>query len=296
MNENQVEMRVGRDPQKLGPIAFIGAGNLAWSLVNGLLARGVVRPGQIRVCNRSSDERLGRFTALGVQTGRDKAALVPGASVVLLAMKPQDAAAAMAEVAPHVLPGALVISTVAGLPLEFLRAAFPAGVNLARVMPNTSSQVGASVTAVAVPAGTDSAAVQPAIAIFSAVGSVHLVDEDLLDAVTAVSGSGPAYFYYFVETLIAAAAEAGLDPELARTLVVETFQGAAAVLKSTGADPASLRARVTSARGTTEAALRVMVEKGLQEIVRQAVSSAARRSAEITASFDVQPAKATART
>ena len=190
------------------------------------------------------------------------------------------------------MPGALVISTVAGLPLAFLKAAFPAGVSLARAMPNTSSQAGASVTAVAVPDGTAPAVAEMALATLSGVGSVHLVDESLLDAVTAVSGSGPAYFYYFVEAMIGAAAEAGLDADLARDLVVETFQGAAAVLKATGADPAALRAKVTSARGTTEAALKVMAENGLPEIVRQAVSSAARRSAEITDGFKARLAKA----
>lgn len=276
----------------LGTVAFIGAGSLAWSLVSGLLGRGAVRPGDIHVCNRSSDERLRRFAVLGVRAGRDKTALVPGASIVLLAMKPQDAAAAIAEVAPLVSPGSLVISTVAGLPLEYLRKAFPAEVSLARAMPNTSSQAGASVTAVAVPAGTGTEAAELAVTVLSAVGSVHVVDESLLDAVTAVSGSGPAYFYYFVETLIRAAAEAGLDDELARALVVETFQGAAAVLRITGADPAALRAKVTSARGTTEAALKVMIENGLPEMVLQAVSSAARRSAELAAGFNVRPAKA----
>ncbi|MHB9059673.1 MAG: pyrroline-5-carboxylate reductase [Bacillota bacterium] len=291
-NEFEARARAASARRGLGTVAFIGAGNLAWSLVSGLLARDVLRPDDIRVCNRSSDERLGRFAARGVQTGRDKAALVPGASIVLLAMKPQDAAMAVAEAAPHVSPGALVISTVAGLPLSFLKAAFPAGVSLARAMPNTSSQAGASVTAVAVPAGTAPAVVEMAMATLSGVGSVHLVDESLLDAVTAVSGSGPAYFYYFVETMIKAAAEAGLDAELARNLVVETFQGAAAVLKATGADPAALRAKVTSARGTTEAALQVMAENGLPEIIRQAVSSAARRSAEITDGFKSRPAKA----
>ncbi|HEY3315031.1 MAG TPA: pyrroline-5-carboxylate reductase dimerization domain-containing protein, partial [Bacillota bacterium] len=196
------------------------------------------------------------------------------------------------EVAPHVTPGSLVISTVAGLPLDFLTTAFPAGVDLARAMPNTSSQAGASVTAIAVPPGTSEVALELAKTTLSGVGSVHVVDEGLLDAVTAVSGSGPAYFYYFVESLITAAAEAGLDDQLARALVVETFQGAAAVLKTTGADPAALRAKVTSARGTTEAALKVMSEHGLPDTVRQAVSSAARRSAEIAAGFNALLAKA----
>ena len=272
-------------------IAFVGAGGLAWSLVSGLLEQSATVPGRLRVCNRSDDSRLERFAALGVRTGRDKHELLGDAHTVVLAVKPQDAAAALEQVASHLSPGTLLVSAVAGLPLSFLAAALPDGVPLVRAMPNTSSLVGASATAVAAPEGTPPELVAHTVDLFKAVGDVYLVDEALLDAVTAVSGSGPAYFYYFTETLIEAAREVGLGPELAKALAVQTLQGAAAMLRQDGADPARLRAQVTSARGTTEAALRAMSEMRLADAIKQAVHSAARRSAEISAGFRKQPAK-----
>lgn len=272
-------------------IAFVGAGSLAWSLVSGLLEQSAAIPAHLRVCNRSDDGRLGRFAALGVQTGRDKIRLLAGADTVVLAVKPQDAAAALEQVACLLAPDALLISAVAGLPLSFLSAALPAGVRLVRAMPNTSSLVGASATAIAPLAGTPRELVDQAMALFRAVGDVYLVEEALLDAVTAVSGSGPAYFYYFTETLIEAAREVGLDAELSKALALQTLQGAAAMLRQDGADPARLRAQVTSARGTTEAALSAMSELRLADTVKQAVQSAARRSAEISAGFRVRPAE-----
>ncbi|MDP2873267.1 MAG: pyrroline-5-carboxylate reductase [Bacillota bacterium] len=266
-------------------ICFIGAGALAWSLVNGMLKRGGVNPEQLRVCNKADDCRLDRFARLGVQTSRDKSPLIAGAKTVVLAVKPQDAGEALQQAAPWLEPGSLLVSAVAGLPLSYIAAAVGDKVHLVRAMPNTSSQVGLSATAIAAARETPRELVLRACRLFEAVGAVFEVDESLLDAVTAVSGSGPAYFYFFTELLIGAAEKAGLDPELARQLAVQTLRGAAAMLGEPGADPARLRAQVTSPRGTTEAAIKAMTEHRLPNAVAQGVLSAADRSRELGAGF-----------
>jgi pyrroline-5-carboxylate reductase len=266
-------------------VAFIGAGNLAWNMVSGLLELGLLGPGSISVCNRADEGRLRRFAALGITAARDKALLLRGAGTVILATKPQDAAQALGEAAPCLEPGTLLVSAVAGLPFAYLRRAAPAGVHLVRAMPNTSCQVGQSATAIARGAGAPDALVSRARDLFGAVGEVYEVQEPLLDAITAVSGSGPAYFYFFTESLIKAAEQVGLETGLARDLVLQTLQGAATMLRRPGADPAQLRAQVTSARGTTEAALGAMARLRLPEAVLEGVISAARRSQELSAAF-----------
>jgi pyrroline-5-carboxylate reductase len=275
-------------------ICFVGAGALAWSLANGLLGGGTVQPGQLHVCNKADDDRLGRFAALGVRTGRDKRSLIASASTVVLAVKPQDAGEALEQAAPWIAPGSLLISGVAGLPLDYLAEMAGVGVHLVRAMPNTSSQVGLSATAISAPPGTPRELIMRAHRLFSAVGAVYEVDESLLDAVTALSGSGPAYFYFFTELLIGAGERAGLEPALARELAVQTLRGAAAMLGEPGADPARLRAQVTSPRGTTEAAIRTMTEERLPHAVAEGVLSAAHRSRELSAGFGIQkpPGKA----
>lgn len=271
------------------PICFIGAGSLVWSMVRGLINRGSVAPDQLRVCNKADDGRLGRFARLGIAVSRDKGLVVADARTVVLAVKPQDAAEAAGQTAPWLARGSLVVSAVAGLPLSYISAALGDGVFAVRAMPNTSLQVGLSATAIAAPRRTPRELVLRARRLFEAVGAVHEVDESHLDAVTALSGSGPAYYYFFTELLIGAAERAGLDPPLARDLVLQTLRGAAAMLCEPGADPARLRAQVTSPQGTTEAAIRAMTECRLPQAVAQAVLSAAHRSRELSAGFAAAP-------
>jgi len=266
-------------------VAFIGAGNLAWNLVGGLLEKGILDAGAVVVGNRADDPRLERFSSLGIATTRDKVLLLEGTATVVLATKPHDAGQALREAAPYVRRGALFISTVAGLPLRYLSMTLGPGVSLVRAMPNTSCQVGQSATALAPAQGVPGELIARACQLFRAVGEVYQVEEHMLDAITAVSGSGPAYFYFFIESLIRAGVEAGLDDRLARDLTIQTLQGAAAMLRRPGTDPSQLRAQVTSARGTTEAALEVMARLKLPHAVAEGVRSAKRRSRELEEAF-----------
>jgi len=263
------------------PVVLWGAGNLAWSLVGGILRRQAIAPSNLRVTNLSDEYRLGRFRALGLRCSRERATLLDGAGTVVLLVKPQDALTALGGMAAGLRPGMLLISAVAGLELDTVRSLVPPGVHLVRAMPNTSSQVGQAATAFAVAPGIPVACVDWTRVLLQTVGTAHMVDESQLDAVTAVSGSGPAYFYYFCESLIKAAEQAGLESGLARSLAVQTLHGAAAMLAEPGADPAALRAAVTSARGTTEAGLEAMAQHRLPDAVIQGVLSATARAREL---------------
>ena len=267
------------------PVALIGAGNLAWSLVSGLLAAETIDPTLLRITNQSSDVRLDRFARLGLFARRDLGAVLAGARTVLLLVKPVDAAKALADAAPYLVPGSLLISAVAGLPLDYLSEVVPPGVHIVRAMPNTASAMRLATTAIAAGPATPQVFVDWATTLFAAVGSVHDVPEWCLDAVTAVSGSGPAYVYYFAEMLINAGAAAGLDRSLARVLALETLAGAVAMLGRPGADPVALRTAVSSPRGTTEAAIAVLQDRQMSDAVLAAVQSAAQRSREISSVF-----------
>jgi pyrroline-5-carboxylate reductase len=267
-------------------IAFIGGGNMATALIGGLLARGAA-PGAITVADPDPQQRarLSRDAAVAVE--QDGAAAAHGADIVVLAVKPQQMAEVARGLAP-VLAGRrpLVISVAAGIRLHDLARWLGAGVPLVRAMPNRPALVGAGVTALYAEPGVDDTARDVAEAILRACGpTVWVPDEAQLDVVTAISGSGPAYFFLLIEVLESVAMELGLDPATARTLAVETAQGAGRMAAESTDTPAELRAQVTSKGGTTAAALAVLEEAGVRDIFRRAVTAAARRSGELAREF-----------
>lgn len=254
------------------------------ALLDGLVHGGLIPSEGITVTNRQSEERLRSVRERwGVRVTRDRAALAAGSDILILSCKPADVAAALAQTAPHLRPGQLVISVAAGVPTAVIEGLVPAGTVVIRAMPNTSSRIRESVTAIC--AGSQAAADSLALAeaVFAAVGKVVVVEEGLMDVVTAVSGSGPAYVYYFIEVLIEAGTSGGLPPEVARELVLQTVYGAARMLLETGVAPAELRREVTSPNGTTAAALAVLEERGVREALVAAVLRAAERARELAA-------------
>lgn len=263
-------------------IGLVGAGSMAQALLHGLVGGGLVGPQSVTVSNRANDEMLMCLERQwGVRVTRDKAEVAGSADVLLLAVKPADMTAALAELRQHVRPEQLVISMAAGIPTAAVEHHLPAGTPVVRAMPNTSSRVKASATALCGGrwAGEESLAL--ARAIFASVGQVAVVPESALDAVTGLSGSGPAYVYLFVEALVEAGIATGLGPEDARSLAVQTLFGAARMLMETGADPAELRRQVTSPNGTTAAALQVLEEQGFKDALVAAVVRAAERAGEL---------------
>lgn len=263
-------------------VAVVGAGNLAEALVRGWIAAGV-HAGRISVTNRSRDERLDAFRALGVGAERDKGAVLVGADAVALAVKPKDVDEAL-EACRHIWPrGALLLSLVAGVDRARLRAGLgDMEVEVVRAMPNTASAVGESATAAYGGPALSAAARDLTERLLTVIGQVvWLGREGDMDAVTALSGSGPAYVYLLVEALVDAAVAEGLDIVTARGLAVQMVFGAATHLRQSGGDAAELRRRVTSPGGTTAAALSVLERRGFRPALAEAVAHAAARSRQL---------------
>jgi pyrroline-5-carboxylate reductase len=268
-------------------LAFIGGGNMAKALVGGLLARGTPA-GDIVVSDPVPEQRaeLARlFPGIVVVADNEYAAW--RARSWVLAVKPQqmrDVARGLATVAAEQRP--LVISVAAGIRCESLARWLGGSATVVRSMPNRPALQGAGATGLFAATDVDATARRRAEAVMAAVGAtVWVEDETLIDAVTAVSGSGPAYVFLLIELMEAAGVAEGLDAVTARRLAIETAYGASLMARTMAETPAVLRAQVTSKGGTTEAALAVLRDAGLDAIVARAIHAARRRSAELAAQF-----------
>ncbi len=261
-------------------IAFLGVGNMGEAMLRGLLKAG--HPGPLL---QAYDTRTERLLALAGETGfracSGPAQALEGASVVVLAVKPQSMDALLAQVGGALSPGQTVVSIAAGVTLERLARALPPGTPLVRVMPNTPGLIGRGVSAFCLSLGTPESAAAVVEALLAPLGAVLRVDEARMDAVTALSGSGPAYVFLFMEALQAAGEALGLPPEAAFTLAARTLDGAAAMVLAGERAPRDLRAAVTSPGGTTAAALKVLEEGGFVPLVARALAAARDRSAEL---------------
>jgi pyrroline-5-carboxylate reductase len=260
---------------------MIGAGNMAGALVRGLLSSGRVTKEQIRASDVLEEKRRALAEAHGIVVTDDNAAIASFADLVVLAVKPQAIAQAAATLADALAPETLVVSIAAGVPLRALEALLPRSRRIVRAMPNTPALVLAGATGLAASSAVDGADLEAATALFEAVGRVVRVDEPLLDAVTGLSGSGPAYVMRIIEALTEGGVKAGLDREIALLLATEVVYGSAKLLVETGEDPARLREMVTSPNGTTVAGLRALESGGLVAALVDAVESATKRSREL---------------
>lgn len=255
-------------------IAFVGGGNMAYALATRLAQRMF----DVVVAEPLAEQRA-RFVP-PVSTTPDNTAAVRGASTVVLAVKPQVLESVVREIAPAVLNNQLVVSIAAGVPMAAIERWLGAGRAVVRCMPNTPALVGAGITGLIANAAATPDQRDEAETILGAAGEVVWFDTDAdLDAVTALSGSGPAYFFAVIEALAAAGANIGLDPETAKRLVVATARGAA--IMATDDDPTELRARVTSPGGTTARALSILAERSFPESLDAAVRGAFERSREL---------------
>lgn len=261
---------------------FLGAGAMAEAMLKGLSATAALPAARIAVCNRQHLPRLESLAAAyGIVPSRDKAADIAAADVVIIAVKPFDMATALDEIRAALRPDQLLISVAAGVATATIEARVPPELPVVRAMPNTSSFVQESATAIA--GGRWATAAHLAIArqLFAAIGTVATVEEGALDAVTGLSGSGPAYIYYVAEALLAAGVAVGLDEATSRDLLVQTIYGAARMLRETGLDPADLRRQVTSPNGTTMAGIAVLDDGAVAQTIVRAVERATERSREL---------------
>jgi pyrroline-5-carboxylate reductase len=259
-------------------IAFLGGGNMATALIGGLVAKGTeARSIAVVEVNPAARERLSARYPVHIAAAPD--AVMQRAEVLVLAVKPQDARAALAPISIH---KHLVISIAAGITLDALSRWLGGYRKLVRCMPNTPALIGAGIAALYALPEVNAAEKKQAESILGAVGEVVWVaEEKLLDPVTAVSASGPAYVFWFIEQLAASAEKLGLPKDTAMRLAMHTVLGAAKLAASSDESPATLRKNVTSKGGTTEAALKVFDEEKLAERFARAVEAASRRAAEL---------------
>jgi pyrroline-5-carboxylate reductase len=261
-------------------VAVVGGGKMGEALLAGLVRR--LGAAEVVVCERSPERAAELTTRYGVQVlGMAEAAA--RSRVLVLAVKPQDVDTVLAALAGSVDGGHLLVSVAAGVPTARIEAALPAGVPVVRVMPNTPALVGEGMSVVSAGAHAGEEHLDEAEALLAAVGAVRRVPEVQQDAVTALSGSGPAYFFYVVEVLVDAGVELGLSRTLATDLVVQTAVGAAAMLRDSGEHPVQLREAVTSPGGTTAAAIRELERGGVRAALAAAAEAAHARSLELGA-------------
>lgn len=265
-------------------ITVVGTGNMGEAIIKGMLSASVVPPSHL-VATDVYEERLRQISdRYGVATSTDNALAASQANVLLLAVKPQQITEAIESIRESVNPDKLIISIAAGITTARIERELGFKARVVRVMPNTPAQIGACAAALARGRHATDRDMDTAEAILSAIGTTVRTEERHLDAVTALSGSGPAYVFLVAEAMIQSGIAVGLEPEISRQLAIQTVLGAAKLLAESGEAPDILRRKVTSPGGTTEAALKVMNEGRLVELFVEAVKAAARRSQELSTS------------
>ncbi|SDK42288.1 pyrroline-5-carboxylate reductase [Arthrobacter sp. ov407] len=269
-------------------IAFLGCGSMNEAILGGLIDGGV-DPADIvatvRRAERAAElaQRHHGITAIaGEEEPDNNKQAATGSGVVILGVKPVGIADLAREISGSLSPDTIVISVAAAVSLEQLEAALPAGQPVIRTMPNTPAKLGRGVVSVSPGTNCSAGQLQHAKDILAAAGTVVEIPEDQVDALSAISGSGPAYAFYLAEAMAEAGTQLGLDPELSLLLARETVAGAGFMLAEPGADPSALRKAVTSPNGTTERAIATFDERGLPAIIADGARAAAARAAEIT--------------
>jgi pyrroline-5-carboxylate reductase len=269
----------------MATIGFIGSGNMAEALIKGIIRAGVYLPQDVFISDVLPDRLDMLVQKYGVRRAQDNGALASTADTIILSVKPQMLTTVLEEIKTNIGKNSLIISIAAGKRIQAITNAL-GDVPVVRVMPNTPALVGEGASALYANKKAK-AKLSDAVTLFSAVGRAVVVEnEDLIDAVTAVSGSGPAYYFLLMEEMIKAGVEIGLPADVAKDLVLQTAKGAAMLAieaDKNGESPADLRRKVTSPKGTTEAALEVFAKADLGGIINAGVKRAQARSKELSA-------------
>ena len=274
-------------------LTFLGCGSMNEAILSGILAGGFPASqvtATVRRPERAAElrERHGITVLANSDDAEANRTAAADADVVIIGVKPVGVADLLDEISPALPHGAVVISVAAAVSLEMLEAGLPAGQPVIRSMPNTPSKVGRGVVSISAGTSATEATMSLAAELLSATGRVVQVPEDQVDAVSAVSGSGPAYAFYLAEAMARAGVELGLDPELSAVLARDTVAGAGYMLAEPGADATVLRRGVTSPNGTTEAAIKSFDSQDLPGVIARGARAAAERAAEITAELSAK--------
>jgi pyrroline-5-carboxylate reductase len=264
-----------------GTIGFLGAGNMAEAIIKGLLRGGDVPPQRIGASAPRAERQEELANKYGIYVTGDNLALVERASILVLSIKPQIMRKVLDQIAHKLKPGTLVISVAAGVPIQVIEARLPGMTRVIRTMPNTPALVDAGATAISRGSHATDEDLAIAQAIFGAVGLSVVLDESQLDAVTGLSGSGPAYIFLILEALSDAGVKVGLSRRTAQLLAAQTVLGSAKLLIETNEHPGKLKDMVTSPGGTAIAGLHTLEAGGLRTTLMDAVEAATRRSREL---------------
>jgi len=267
--------------EKVKRLGFVGAGNMATALIKGLIQSSVYDQEQLLASDRSREAMKSISDQFGVKCLPSNKEVFREALTVVLAVKPQNMREVLEEARGEIKDDHLIISIAAGIPLKMIREILEKDIPLIRVMPNTPALVQKGMSALAGGHGVTAEHVATASAIFSAVGDTVEVEESMMDAVTALSGSGPGYVFRVMECMVEAGTAVGLERDTSLALVVQTFLGAAQLAKTSEHSLSRLREMVTSPGGTTEAGLATFDNMGLEELIIKAVEAACKRSVEL---------------
>jgi pyrroline-5-carboxylate reductase len=265
-------------------ITFIGAGNMANAIIKGLLRAGLSKD-KVTATVRRAEKKKELEDAYGIRVASDNLTAAREAEVVVLCVKPQALDKVLIEIAPAIDPSKLIISVAAGVPIAAIQRRLGAGARIVRTMPNTPSLVGSGATALSTGEHATKDDLTLATAMFDSVGLTTVVDEYLLDAVTGLSGSGPAYIFLIIEALSDAGVKVGLSRHQALKLAAQTVLGSAKLLLETGQHPGQLKDQVTSPGGTAIAGLHTLEAGGLRTTLIDAVEAATERAKELGAAF-----------
>jgi pyrroline-5-carboxylate reductase len=265
-------------------IAFLGAGSMAEAMISGIVNSEKVPPKQVIATNRNNVKRLKEIEKkYGISVSQRDKVNLKEVDIIILAMKPKDIDQALLSIKNEINPNALILSVLAGITTSYIEQHLHQGQQVIRVMPNTSSMIGESATAISSGTQTSFEQVKLAKELLQTIGEVFVINEEKMDIFTGIAGSGPAYFYYLMEHMEKAGTENGLDPETTRQIIAQTIVGAARMIQEQDETPTVLRENVTSPNGTTAAGLKALELNGGGNAIAEAVKSAAARSMEISA-------------
>lgn len=264
-------------------IAFLGAGSMAEAMIAGIVNTGKVPAKQIIVSNRSNQKKLKELEVnYGINGVSREDLKFDEIDMFILAMKPKDAETALSSIKDQLRPEQVILSVLAGISTSYMESNLQSGQQVIRVMPNTSSMIGESATALSPGKHTTQANVTLAKELLECIGEVYIIQEEKMDIFTGIAGSGPAYFYYLMEHMEKVGMNEGLDVETTRQIIAQTIVGAAKMIQEQDETPTVLRENVTSPNGTTAAGLKALEQHGGGKAISQAIKHAADRSREIS--------------